>query len=238
MSNSYFQFKQFRVEQGDCAMKVTTEACVLGAWVTHKQPRRILDIGTGTGLLALMLAQRCDCPIDAVEIDHAAAEQAKLNFKNSIWTERLHLHRVDVLKYCSDTSERFDLIVSNPPFFASNLKSINDAKNLAIHSDSLPFEMLLGAFQKLLSADGSAFAIYPEYEADLLKEQAVNVRLCAQDELIIKNKPGDKIFRKIVRISKETGSLETKAKVLHIRDEVGEHSSEFVNLLQSYYLHL
>ncbi|MEQ6119567.1 methyltransferase [Reichenbachiella sp. MALMAid0571] len=237
MGNSYFQFKQFRIEQGDCAMKVTTEGCILGAWVSSSSPKRILDIGSGTGLLSLMLAQRYACPIEAVEIDKLTANQAQYNFQNSKWKNRLTIHPLDIKDFVKKCDHSFDLIISNPPFFKKNFKSENVAKNLAIHDQNLPQEMLLMTINKMLNEDGHAFVIYPEYEANQIIEVANQHGLYAVEELVIKNKPGNIVFRKIVEITKKP-SLKENVKELHIRNKQNEFTEDYIELLKPFYLHL
>ena len=117
MSNSYFKFKQFTIEQNDCAMKVGTDGCLLGSWFDCGESKRILDIGCGTGLIAIMAAQRSNAAITGVEIDGKAAMQARINADNSPWGERIEIINSDLLEYNSDT--QFDTIVSNPPYFAN-----------------------------------------------------------------------------------------------------------------------
>jgi len=121
---SSFTFKQFHINQQHCAMKVGTDGILLGAWADVSDCQRILDMGTGTGLVALMLAQRSHehCQIEAVELDPLAAQQAQENFKASPWHNRLHLTRQDVQTYCQQTAHQFDLIVANPPYFTQAKK--------------------------------------------------------------------------------------------------------------------
>ncbi len=128
----YFEFKQFVIHQGDCAMKVTTEGCLFGALVEGANPKRILDIGAGTGLLSLMLAQKYpSAKIHAVELDQKAHIQAQANFAKSPWAENLQIHVGRIQDF--HPREKFDLIVCNPPFFKNSLHSNDKSKNLAIH---------------------------------------------------------------------------------------------------------
>ena len=145
MANQYFQFKEFIIQQDACGMKVTTDGCLFGAWaaslIQSINPQQILDIGTGTGLLSLMLAQQTTATIDAVEIDEAAAVQANQNVASSKWKKQITIHQTNILNYSKNI--QYDFIVTNPPFFVNDLRS-NDAKrNLAMHSSHLSLIELL-----------------------------------------------------------------------------------------------
>ena len=143
MSNSYFQFKQFTVFHDRCAMKVGTDGVLLGAWTRTGQGCSILDIGTGTGLIALILAQRIpDARITAVELDREAALQAAENVRNSPWAARIEVVEADIRQYATRVSHPFDIIVSNPPFFNSSLHSPSEARTQARHTDSLSYAEL------------------------------------------------------------------------------------------------
>lgn len=238
MSNNFFQFKQFRIDQGDCAMKVTTEGCILGAWAHGSNPERILDIGTGTGVLSLMLAQRYDSAIDAVEIDELAANQALENFSSSPWFARLNLHHQDVTEFSLSSKLQYDLIISNPPFFKSNLKSENKAKNLAIHNSSLPQEVLLQAISNLITDRGMAFVLFPEFEANQFLSLIEQFRMNGRTGLIIRNKPNGEIFRKVIVLSNSDLSESDLPKELIIRNDQNEFSDGYMNLLKPFYLYL
>ena len=161
MANDYFQFKQFLIKQDKCAMKVCTDACLLGAFAANRLPltvHRLLDIGTGTGLLSLMLAQRnLNAVIDAVEIDEAAAEQAKENFNNSPWKERLNVHNEPIQKFAKSINKKYDVIICNPPFFENDLKSNDNQRNLALHSAALSLEELISIVGFLLEKNWKLF---------------------------------------------------------------------------------
>lgn len=236
MANQYFQFKQFRIEQENAAMKVCTDSCILGAWVDPKNARRILDIGTGTGLLSLMLAQRSEATIDAIEIDEAAAEQAKQNVKSSAWSERISVYHSSIQSYMEDTtSHQYDLIITNPPFYSNYLKSEKENVNVAYHSVALPTEDLLKAVKKLLNPKGRLVVLLPPYEAELLREEALEYGLYASKILQIKDTERANIFRDITEFSY---SLELPSvSQLTIKKEEG-YSEEFVKLLKEYYLYL
>jgi len=159
MSNPYFQFKQFTVYHDLCAMKVGVDGVLLGAWADCRNIRYALDVGTGSGLIALMLAQRSEAFIHAVDIDGNACKQAKINFINSPFRNRLSVELGDFQDFSS--SVRYDLIVSNPPYFAHSLKSPDTNRSLARHNEFLPLEVLLKKTASLLSPQGKAAFILP-----------------------------------------------------------------------------
>ena len=159
--NNWFEFKQFRIEQQKAAMKVGTDGVLLGAWTPVNGARRILDAGTGTGLIALMLAQRSEAMIDAVEIDERACEEAKYNFEQSVWNDRLRIFHADFQLFANMPYESYDLIVSNPPFFVNSLKTYDPALAVARHNDLLSFNQLVSGARKLLSSAGRLCVIIP-----------------------------------------------------------------------------
>ena len=234
MANTFFQFKQFTIHQERCAMKVSTEACILGAWVPNTNPSRILDIGTGTGLLALMLAQRMDSPIDAIELDERAASQAQQNAQASPWKNQIGVINQDVFEWAKETNRKYDLIISNPPFFTNSLKSDAHEKNLAKHDTSdFNKQHLAVALQKLLSNEGKAYILYPELEAEQFKKEIEGLGLFCEPVLIIRNQPNGPGFRSISMVSKSP--LGITSEELNIR-KGKEHSAAFIQLLKPYYL--
>lgn len=171
MGNSWFQFQQFRVNQDRCAMKISTDAVLLGAQAKAENPQSILDIGTGTGVIALMLAQRFpEAKVTAVEIDQDAAIQAKENFNESQFSSRLELIHARLQEF--STLEKFDLIVSNPPFFPDHLKSQDPKRNKALHTDELSFEELVKIAKILLAEEGRFWVILPPRQMISLKDLA------------------------------------------------------------------
>ena len=159
--NNWFEFKQFRIEQHKAAMKVGTDGVLLGAWIPVNGAERILDVGTGTGLIALMLAQRSNAIIDAVEIDELACVEAKFNFEQSVWSDRLRIYHTDFHLFADLPFEPYDLIVSNPPFFINSLKTRNSALTVARHDEMLSFNQLIIGARKLLSKAGRLCVIIP-----------------------------------------------------------------------------
>jgi len=140
---SGFEFKQFKVEQHKAAMKVGTDGVLLGAWSPVNEARRILDVGAGTGLIALMMAQRSEAIIDAVEISKSAYEEAKSNFEHSPWRDRLTVFHSDFHLFADRSCAPYDLIVSNPPYFVNSLNTRNADLSIARHNDRLSFNQLI-----------------------------------------------------------------------------------------------
>ncbi|MES2003601.1 MAG: methyltransferase [Bacteroidota bacterium] len=237
MSNSYFQFKQFTVHQEHCAMKVCTDACLFGAWSsTITRPLRIrsvLDIGTGTGLLSLMLAQHSDARIDAIELDEAAALQATDNFEASPWHERLQVIRADARTV--HLGKYYELIVSNPPFFDNDLKSGNAQRNLALHSDALSFEELLASILKHLATDGKFAVLLPYHRRNEFVELALRKGFFQEAEVSVQQTPLHSFFRSMLLFGRK--EVEVSHSIIVIRNE-DEYTPAFSELLKDYYLKL
>lgn len=237
MPNSYFQFKQFRIDQGQCAMKVTTEGCVLGAWVAANtgNPRHVLDIGTGTGLLALMLAQaHPSAKIDAVEMDAAAYEQAAANFEASPWADRLSAKKQRIQDF--KLRAAYDLIVCNPPFFHQSLRAESAQANHARHSDTLHQTDLLRVIEWCLAPQGQACVLYPEREMRHFMEAATAQGWHLDGRLSVFNHADSPVFREIVCLSRQY--QEEAHDTLVIKDASGAYTTGFIELLQPYYWHL
>lgn len=177
--STVFKFKEFEVAQEHCAMKVGTDGVLLGAWVQPiSTPFKVLDIGTGTGVISLMMAQRFgSADIEAVEIDAAAFEQAVTNFENSPWGDRLFCFHASFQEYFNEVEEQYDLIISNPPYHLATTKTIDKAKNLARFEDALPFEHLLYGVKQLLAIDGVFAVIIPFEQEDRFLEIALELQL-------------------------------------------------------------
>ena len=172
MGNPWFQFKQFRIEQEKSALKVGTDGVLLGAWCSVHGATRILDVGTGTGLIALMLAQRSEAEISAIEINEDACKDALNNFQKSPWADRLKLISADFNHFCNDRSAYYDLIVSNPPYFKKSLISADSAASVARHDVSLSFLQLIGGSKRLLTEKGRLAVILPVKAFDDFRETA------------------------------------------------------------------
>ncbi len=237
MPNTFFQFKQFTIHQEHCAMKVTTDACLFGAWAASKignslRGDKILDIGTGTGLLSLMMAQaNTHAIIDAVEIDEAAAAQATENFQASAFKERLQLHTTAIQQF--RPIHKFDFIVTNPPFFDNELKSLNDKRNLALHSASLSLGELLAAIQTNIAANGRFAILLPYHRTAYFVQLAKDFHL--QENVSVKQTEKHQPFRSMLLFSTKPGILRESELIIK---QNNQYSTEFVSLLKHYYLHL
>ena len=161
MANPYFKFKQFTIWHDKCAMKVGTDGALLGAWAAPKEARNILDIGTGTGLVALMLAQRCQAFIDAIDIDADACLQAEENVARSPFADRIRVHHCALNDFHPSAPSHYDLIVSNPPYFHQALKCPDPKRNRARHTDTLSLEELFQESHRLLTPAGRLCLILP-----------------------------------------------------------------------------
>jgi tRNA1Val (adenine37-N6)-methyltransferase len=194
-----FRFKQFNVDQTGCAMKINTDGVLLGALAEANNPQSILDIGTGTGVIALMLAQRfIDAKIDAVEIDETAAATAKRNFEGSPFADRLTVFPQDFESYFKEHGQKYDLIISNPPFHINSLASPGAKRNLAKHADENFFEILLENVAKYLNIDGKCYFILPLQTAELVKVITGNLGLNLYQTISVLSYPNSDPHREIL----------------------------------------
>ncbi len=172
MANDFFYFKKFKIKQDKCSMKVGTDAVLLGAWVDPKKSSKILDIGTGTGIIALMLAQKSTAQITAIEINKESAEQARENVNESDYFNQITIQHHSIQKYSSLHEDKFDIIITNPPYYINAYKSEDKNRVIARHTDSLPFLDLLNCIKKLLCPKGKFYLILPLNEACIFKKMA------------------------------------------------------------------
>lgn len=237
LPNSSFQFKQFLVQQEGSTLKVCTDSCLFGAWVaTIMTPARfVLDIGTGTGLLALMLAQRqTESEITALEIDAESAQLAQLNVSQSPWSERVKVENMALQNFKSTCY--FDTLISNPPFFENHLLSDKSQRNLAKHQSGLTKEELLDNALRLLSAQGHFYVLFPDAEGKSFQHLAETKGIFLSREVIVRNKKEGPIFRRMQEYGFET--KETQQSELVIYQAHQQYTEEFIALLKPYYLYL
>ena len=240
MSNHYFQFKKFTVQQDKCSMKVCTDSCLFGAWVASLieknkiKPGTILDIGTGTGLLSLMLAQKTNVGIDAVEIDTKAFEQAKQNILFSPWKDQIKIFNADIKKW--NAPSRYNLIISNPPFYESDLLPEDDRKNISKHSGALNLEELLATALNSLTDNGLLAVLIPWRRTTAFENIASQYSLQVKEKIAVKQTPSHDYFRTMLLLqNQQTPKMQNE---IMIKNSSGDYSDEFKFLLKDYYLYL
>lgn len=241
MANHYFQFKQFAVQQEHCAMKVCTDACLFGAWVAAQiktdslfaTNESILDIGTGTGLLSLMIAQQITATIDAIEIDADAAKQAAENFNAASFKPNIQLMHVNAKEWKSE--KKYAFIISNPPFFENDLMSGDDKKNLALHSTELTLENLIHTITNNLTPTGSFALLLPYHRKDYLISLALKNGFHLLRDLSVKQTPKHAFFRSCLVFGR---TIKTPLFEEIIIQNNGVYTDQFSALLQPYYLSL
>lgn len=239
MSHSFFAFKQFTIHQDRCAMKVTTDACLFGAVTAHflkdKNPQKIIDIGTGTGLLSLMLAQVTQAHIDAVEIEANAAAQAAENCKNSIWGERINVYHNSIQAFAASTNNFYDAIVCNPPFFANHLMSPAESRSLAMHQMNLDLSVLFVLVRSLLKREGIFAILLPYERATQSVDMAANHQLYLAHQINCKQTDQHHYFRVIQFFS--TLIHQHTVEDITIKTN-NQYTHNFSSFLQPYYLYL
>ena len=240
MPNDYFQFQQFRVNQGSCAQKVSTDACVLGAALDLTGATRLLDVGTGTGLLALMAAQRHPTvEIEAVEIDPVAAAQAAANAAASPWGLRVRVRALSLAAYGAAGPAPFSHIVCNPPFFQRALRPPDAGRALARHAapDTLTFAALARFAADFLLPAGRLTVLLPGPEMQLFAAQAAAQGLHPAARLVLHHRPASRALREIVAFGRAPGPVAGQALALRTADDAG-YSAGFRALLAGFYLNL
>jgi tRNA1Val (adenine37-N6)-methyltransferase len=233
MSNNYFKFKQFTINQERAAFKVGTDGVLLGASAEVEGIKKILDIGCGTGLIAIMLAQRCDAAIVALEPDFESFSQASENISNCKWRDRIKIEDCDIQNYTDN--ERFDLIVTNPPFFTDSLKNPDPRKSSTRHTDSLSSAALLSGVERLLKDTGIFQVIMPYVEGSILIAEAQKYGLYCNSILKIKPLPASEIRRLILTFSRKR-KLPTEKFLTIERGRRHEFTEEYINLTKEFYL--
>ncbi len=232
MSNPFFRFKQFEIWHDKCAMKVGTDGVLLGAWTAVEGCKTILDIGTGTGLVALMLAQRSRAEITGIEIDARAASQAGENIARSPWSDRVEVLHADATRWFLE--KQFDLIVSNPPFFNASLKSGSSRRDLARHTDSLPDNLLLATAARLLAENGRFTVILPYDKLEHYRHLAPLHGLHLNRQLEVVTQAGHSPKRVILVL--ETRQRERITETLTIELARHRYTPEYIALTREFYL--
>lgn len=238
-----FKFKQFTINQDRCAMKIGTDGVLLGAWADISyNPYAVLDIGAGTGLIALMIAQRTTTAtisteiIDALEIDEDAYEQCVENFEASDWSDRLFCYHADFEEFVDETEDKYDLIISNPPFYSENVSSGNKQRDIARSNFSLPFEDLIEGASALLSDQGRFNVIIPFKEEREFIELARHSNLFPGRITRVRGNIHSEIKRSLLELS--FNQKETAISELIIEKERHQYTDEYKNLTKDFYLKL
>ena len=232
-----FQFKQFKIEQDKCAMKIGTDGILLGAWATiDPQPFSVLDIGAGTGVIALMLAQRSFAElIDALEIEENAYEQCVDNFENSDWGDRLFCYHAALDEFAEEMEgETYDLIISNPPFYDENFTSTEENRNLARFTEALPFEDLVKYSAQLLAEKGKFCTIIPHKNEEELIQLASKEKLFPQKITRVRGHKNSPIKRSLLQFGFEQTTLETSELIIEIERHI--YTEDYKNLVKDFYL--
>lgn len=240
ISNSMkpFQFKQFTIQQDKTAMKVGTDGVLLGAWANLDfNPNSILDIGAGTGLIALMMAQRCDTEtIDAIELNDEAYEQTVENFESSDWADRLFCYHASLDEFTDEIDEKYDFIISNPPFYTSTYKELSEERAMARHAESLTYADLLESTSKLLSENGNCAFIIPFEEEENFLKIATENHLYPNRITHVKGALNTAVKRSLLQLS----FLKTEPIQSELTLELSRHNytEEYKSLVQDFYLKL
>ena len=237
MSNPFFRFKKFEIFQDQSAMKVCTDSCILGAWFAEKIPTYslVLDMGSGTGLLMLMLAQKSSAEIHGIELDLPSFKQMKKNLSLSRWGKRFKVFPGDLRSWVFP--EKYDFIICNPPFYEGDLASPTDNRNVAMHSKDLTLKELIDAIDRNLKPDGSFGILLPYSRTTYFENLALQYKFFPGEKLFVRQTPAHDFFRSILHFSR----LDVKSPSIFelvIQDENNKYTQEFTELMKDYYLNL
>ncbi len=230
-----FKFKKFSVSDDSSAMKIGTDAVLLGAWTDVSNANKILDIGSGSGIIAMMLAQRTKAKIEGVEIDEKSYLQAEKNVENSNWQNRIKFFHKSFQEFYKNTKTKYDLIVSNPPYFSNSLKTPIQSRTIARHNDLLSYEEIIIGVKKILKQDGKFYLILPATESKIFIDRALIESLYCSEMLLVKDK-NDKPIKRILMKFELLRHSQNKKDELIIRNNDGSFTQEYKNLTSDFYL--
>jgi tRNA1Val (adenine37-N6)-methyltransferase len=237
MPNPFFKFKQFTIQQDQCAMKVCTDACILGAWFSAKIPgfSAVLDIGSGTGLLMMMLAQRSHAEIHGIEIDLTTYKQLKENISQNKWKERLKVFPGDARTYAFPL--KYDFIITNPPFFENDLPGHDAREQVAKHSKMLTLEELISVIDKNLQPFGAFGILLPYHRWEYFDKLAQASGFYPTEKLFVQQSLRHNRFRAILHYSRSRENFAPSYDLVIQKDD-GAYTDEFTELMKDYYLYL
>lgn len=235
--DTVFYFKQFSVHHQNSTMKVGTDAVLLGAITDIGKAKNILDVGTGSGVIALMLAQRSDASIHAIDPDKPSIKEAGENFKASSWEERLSAENITIQNFAESNNPDFDLIVTNPPYFTNALKNPDASKAQARHNDNLSFDELIRNASQLLNSQGKLALILPASEEQSILHIAFTYKLFPNQITYILPREDKSPNRIVLELSKQETSGKLFSQTLSIRNKTGEYSPEYIALLKNFLLY-
>ncbi len=237
MPNTWFKFKEFTIQQGKTAMKVGTDGVLLGAWADFSSADKILDIGSGTGLISLMAAQRTNAEIYAIEFEENAFKQTVENIEISKYNKRIKAYNVSLQLYSEETTIKFDHIVCNPPFFSNSLKPDNKARNIARHDNTLPFSDLISGVKRIIHKEGKFSLILPVEKKIEFISLAEKLDLYCNRLTMVKPNFNKAIKRVLFEFSLR--KTETKESELIIEtDKRHSYTREYIELTRDFYLNM
>ncbi len=238
MADQVFRFKQFEVAQDKCAMKIGTDGVLLGAWVDVSDISTALDIGSGTGVIALIIAQRStQAQIEAVEIDENSFEQTEENFRNAPWSDRLQAQHDSIQNFSRKTDKKYDLIISNPPFFTGGTLSSSNKRNSVRHTVKLPSGDLLRCVQQLLSQKGRFALILPYIEGLKFQELALSYNLHCTKITEVRPRASKPVERLLMQFEKR--KIVPIVEELIVYEEEGNHyTKDYIELTKAFYLNM
>ncbi len=215
-------------------MRTGTDAMLLGSWAEPGNARRVLDVGTGSGILALMIAQKSDARVDAIDIDRPSVNEASLNFVNSPWRERLTIHHESLQHFCLNRGDSFGYIISNPPFFSRSLTPTDIRKRVARHDDRLPIEDLVSIAAELLTKNGTLGIVFPAASDGLVVEHCRKHNLFRKKALTVRTKANSQPVRILSEFT-NAGEQPCTEQELVIRDGHGNYSAEYLHLTRDFH---